>query len=225
MLPTYSGSMARHQTGDAVRITTASRSAAEDIAARQKRYILAMGFRTVCFVAAIFVTITWAADPAGHRRFGAAVRRGSDGKCRGFEIRRIRPGQRAIRRQGAARAPLVPTRIPVRTTFDNWPKRARLAPEVPDSFPRGCPALPASTTEEARPRDRAARSAPRRGASSPPSGPWSGTTRSCTHPIAASPGSRARSTGSTCPTSWPRGDSCARWCRRPRRRPTRDPAA
>ena len=65
MLPTYSGSMARHQTGDAVRITTASRSAAEDIAARQKRYILAMGFRTVCFVAAIFVTITWAADRAG----------------------------------------------------------------------------------------------------------------------------------------------------------------
>ena len=60
MLPTYSGSMARHQTGDAVRITTASRSAAEDIAARQKRYIIAMGFRTVCFVAAIFVTITWA---------------------------------------------------------------------------------------------------------------------------------------------------------------------
>ena len=51
--------MARHQTGDAVRITTASTSAAEDIAARQKRYILAMGFRTVCFVAAIFVTITW----------------------------------------------------------------------------------------------------------------------------------------------------------------------
>jgi hypothetical protein len=60
MLPTYSGNMARHQTGDAFRITTASRSAAEDIAARQKRYVLAMGFRTVCFVAAIFVTITWA---------------------------------------------------------------------------------------------------------------------------------------------------------------------
>ena len=60
MLPTYSGSMARHQTGDAVRITTASTSAAQDIAARQKRYVLAMGFRTICFVAAIFVTITWA---------------------------------------------------------------------------------------------------------------------------------------------------------------------
>jgi hypothetical protein len=52
--------MARHQTGDAVRITTASRSRAEDIAARQKRYVLAMSFRTLCFVAAIFVTITWA---------------------------------------------------------------------------------------------------------------------------------------------------------------------
>ena len=52
--------MVRHQTGHAVRITTASRSAAEDIAARQKRYVLAMSFRTLCFVAAIFVTITWA---------------------------------------------------------------------------------------------------------------------------------------------------------------------
>jgi hypothetical protein len=52
--------MARHQSGDAVRITTASASRADDIAARQKRYILAMSFRTVCFVAAIFVTITWA---------------------------------------------------------------------------------------------------------------------------------------------------------------------
>jgi hypothetical protein len=52
--------MARHQTGDAVRITTASPSRAADIAARQKRYVLAMSFRTVCFVAAIFVTLTWA---------------------------------------------------------------------------------------------------------------------------------------------------------------------
>ena len=52
--------MARHQSGDAVRITTASASRAQDIAARQKRYVLAMSFRTVCFVAAIFVTLTWA---------------------------------------------------------------------------------------------------------------------------------------------------------------------
>ena len=47
--------MVRHQSGDAVRITTANRSSADDIAARQRRYLLAMGFRTVCFVAAIFV--------------------------------------------------------------------------------------------------------------------------------------------------------------------------
>ena len=52
--------MARHQSGDAVRITTANTSSGDDIAARQRRYLLAMGFRTVCFVAAIFVTLTWA---------------------------------------------------------------------------------------------------------------------------------------------------------------------
>jgi hypothetical protein len=51
--------MARHQAGDPVRITTASAGRDEDIAARQKRYLLAMGFRTLCFVAAIFVTETW----------------------------------------------------------------------------------------------------------------------------------------------------------------------
>ena len=103
MLPTYSGDMARHQTGDAFRITTASASAAEDIAARQKRYVIAMGFRTVCFVAAIFVTITWARIVLIVAALVAAVRRSSDGECRRFEIRRIRPGQRRIRRSGAPR--------------------------------------------------------------------------------------------------------------------------
>jgi hypothetical protein len=52
--------MARHHSGEAVRITTASTSSGDDIASRQRRYLVAMGFRTVCFVAAIFVTITWA---------------------------------------------------------------------------------------------------------------------------------------------------------------------
>ncbi len=37
----------------AIRITTASSSAQEDIAARQRRYVFSMGIRTVCFVAAI----------------------------------------------------------------------------------------------------------------------------------------------------------------------------
>ena len=42
-----------------MRITTASASRDEDIAVRQKRYLVAMGFRTACFVAAIFVTPVW----------------------------------------------------------------------------------------------------------------------------------------------------------------------
>ena len=37
----------------AIRITTASSSAHEDIAARQRRYVFSMAVRTVCFVAAI----------------------------------------------------------------------------------------------------------------------------------------------------------------------------
>ncbi len=37
----------------AIRITTASSSAHDDIAARQRRYVFSMGVRTVCFVAAI----------------------------------------------------------------------------------------------------------------------------------------------------------------------------
>ena len=40
---------------DAVRITTARSSAADDMRSRQRRYALAMGIRTVCFVAAVFV--------------------------------------------------------------------------------------------------------------------------------------------------------------------------
>ncbi len=54
--------MARQQSGDAgqvVRITTAGAGRAADIAARQRRYLWAMGFRTACFVGAIVVPITW----------------------------------------------------------------------------------------------------------------------------------------------------------------------
>ena len=86
------------QSGDAVRITTANASRGADIAARQRRYLISMGFRTVCFVAAIFVTLTWARVLLIIARVGAAVRGGRDGECRGFEIRRICAGQRANRR-------------------------------------------------------------------------------------------------------------------------------
>lgn len=57
MLATYDEAMARDQHGktEAVRITTAASSRNADIAARQKRYLLSMGLRTVCFVSAILV--------------------------------------------------------------------------------------------------------------------------------------------------------------------------
>ena len=48
--------MAGHR--DAVRITTAA-SEADDIAARQRRYVISMGIRTLCFVGAIVVGPGW----------------------------------------------------------------------------------------------------------------------------------------------------------------------
>jgi hypothetical protein len=50
----------RHHAPEAVRITTAPRSRADDIAARQKRYIFSMGLRTVCFVGAVLTRDSWA---------------------------------------------------------------------------------------------------------------------------------------------------------------------
>ncbi|GAA1479377.1 hypothetical protein GCM10009623_38230 [Nocardioides aestuarii] len=41
-----------HDDG-AIRITTASSSRHEDIAARQRRYVLSMSLRTVCFIGAV----------------------------------------------------------------------------------------------------------------------------------------------------------------------------
>jgi Flp pilus assembly protein TadB len=38
-----------------VRITTAAASREADISARQRRYVLSMGFRTLCFVTAVIV--------------------------------------------------------------------------------------------------------------------------------------------------------------------------
>ncbi len=40
---------------DVVRITTARSSATDDMKSRQRRYLLAMGIRTVCFFAAVLV--------------------------------------------------------------------------------------------------------------------------------------------------------------------------
>jgi hypothetical protein len=42
-----------------VRITTAHRSHGEDVAARQRRYLISMGIRTLCFVAAVVSIGHW----------------------------------------------------------------------------------------------------------------------------------------------------------------------
>jgi hypothetical protein len=44
---------------DAVRITTAAPSRADDIAARQRRYIVSMAIRTACFIGAVAVGDGW----------------------------------------------------------------------------------------------------------------------------------------------------------------------
>jgi hypothetical protein len=44
---------------EAIRITTATRSHHEDIAARQKRYLISMTIRTVCFVLAVVSIGHW----------------------------------------------------------------------------------------------------------------------------------------------------------------------
>ncbi|WP_109509461.1 DUF3099 domain-containing protein [Nocardioides speluncae] len=50
----------RDERDDApVRITTAAPSRAEDIAKRQRRYVISMVIRTLCFVAAVVVGPGW----------------------------------------------------------------------------------------------------------------------------------------------------------------------
>ena len=54
--------MARTRRGEPapIRITTASSSAEADIAARQRRYLIAMGVRTLCFLAVAVIAVTHA---------------------------------------------------------------------------------------------------------------------------------------------------------------------
>ena len=42
-----------------VRITTAGTSRSDEISARQRRYVISMGIRTVCFIAAVLVGANW----------------------------------------------------------------------------------------------------------------------------------------------------------------------
>jgi hypothetical protein len=47
----------RHHHDEAIRITTAPSNRSDDIAARQRRYVVSMGIRTACFVAAIVAAL------------------------------------------------------------------------------------------------------------------------------------------------------------------------
>ncbi|KRF17123.1 hypothetical protein ASG90_07300 [Nocardioides sp. Soil797] len=49
----------RRHVPEAVRITTAAPTRAQDIAARQRRYLVSMAIRTVCFVGAVAVGPGW----------------------------------------------------------------------------------------------------------------------------------------------------------------------
>jgi hypothetical protein len=49
----------RRNRDETVRITTAGSSPQEEIAGRQRRYVISMGIRTVCFVAAVLVGDGW----------------------------------------------------------------------------------------------------------------------------------------------------------------------
>lgn len=52
--------MRRKQTEAAVRITSAPRAHSEDVSGRQRRYLISMGLRTLCFLLAVAFMGTWA---------------------------------------------------------------------------------------------------------------------------------------------------------------------
>ena len=49
----------RRKREETLRITTASRPRSEDIRGREKRYILSMGIRTLCFILAVVFMGHW----------------------------------------------------------------------------------------------------------------------------------------------------------------------
>jgi hypothetical protein len=54
----YRGGMRRDRS-DSVRITTASRPHSEDIRGRERRYLISMGIRTLCFLLAVAFMGHW----------------------------------------------------------------------------------------------------------------------------------------------------------------------
>ena len=53
------GSSAREQGAEAVSITSAAPPRSVDIRGRERRYLISMGIRTLCFVAALFTLHHW----------------------------------------------------------------------------------------------------------------------------------------------------------------------
>ena len=93
--------MAQRRTAHSVRVTTAPRSRADEQAGRQRRYLISMGIRTLCFVGAVIADgwLRWVLVAA---RRPPALRRGRVREHRGASRRRL-PARRPGRR-GPARA-------------------------------------------------------------------------------------------------------------------------
>ncbi|MFB9312130.1 DUF3099 domain-containing protein [Nocardioides plantarum] len=97
--------MARKEAvDDVVRITTAAGNRADDIRARQKRYLLSMSLRTLCFVGAIIASLAgvgwlWPILIAGALvlpYIAVVMANAAATQSDGFELREADLGRRAL---------------------------------------------------------------------------------------------------------------------------------
>lgn len=81
-----------HDDGTAVRITTAAESRDADISARQRRYVISMSIRTLCFIGAVAVGPGWfrwvlVAGAVGLPYIAVILANVSPPRSDGFELR------------------------------------------------------------------------------------------------------------------------------------------
>ena len=91
----------RRDRDEAVRITTASSNAQDEIWARQRRYIYSMALRTGCFLGAIFVgpgVLRWVlvAGAVLLPYVAVVMANAVGGRSDGFELRDAQPGHQAL---------------------------------------------------------------------------------------------------------------------------------
>ncbi|WP_340538376.1 DUF3099 domain-containing protein [Nocardioides sp. GXZ039] len=94
----------RADAGDAVRITTAAGSRADEISARQRRYLFSMSLRTLCFVGAIAASLVglnwlWPILIVGALvlpYIAVVMANAAAGLSDGFKLREADSGPRAI---------------------------------------------------------------------------------------------------------------------------------